>query len=247
MTQEEIQQIFNFDETHKFIFNHLDDNTLGIVAEILSVVDSQDFREFNPNAQFDLTDVPIPYQQLSRNAENNGLAMTEDVKAEVDKLLLDINKAGTNKEYPYVFCGFADDKEGYCAMRKMASGDGQTCQYDWQWIEKFVKENECMNIALFHTHPKPIDIQQNTLFNKYPEQLSELGVKSEGLNLSLSDLYAQMYLDNLIARNNPSLTSQSIVLMHTGNLVAFSTQNGVNLDCHQKLEQNKNAQEEFVM
>lgn len=78
----------------------MDNNTLGIVAEILSVVDSQDFREFNPNAQFDLTDIPIPYQQLSKNSENNRLAMTDNVTEEMENLLIDINKVGTNREYP---------------------------------------------------------------------------------------------------------------------------------------------------
>lgn len=260
MTQEEIKELFHYDDTHKYIYDHLDDNTLGIVIEILSVLDKQDFKEFNPNAKFDWRDIPIPHSQLTSGQSQNGLEMTEEVSLEMQKLLVDINEKGTNKEYPYMFCGFTDDSAGYCAMRKMPVGDDTSCNYEWKWIEDLIKEqkepihlgektlyNVDMKIALFHTHPNPLGEKQPTLFNKYPKELEALGVKPNGLNLSLSDLYAQMYLEMLINKHNSNITAESLVLMHTGDLIAFSTQNGVQLSGSKTIEPLATAEDEIEM
>lgn len=247
MTQEEIREIFHYDDTHKYIYDHLDDNTLGIVIEILSKLDKQDFKEFNSNAEFDLTSVPIPYSQLASGHSQSGLEMTEEVSLEMRKLLVDINEKGTNKEYPYMFCGFTDDSAGYCAMRKMPVGDDISCDYEWKWIEKFIIDNKDMNIALFHTHPNPLGEKQPTLFNKYPKELEALGVKPNGLNLSLSDIYAQMYLEMLINKHNSNITAESLVLMHTGDLIAFSAQNGVQLNGSKTIEPLATAEDELSL
>ena len=89
-------------------------------------------------------------------------------------------------------------------------------------------------ISIFHTHPKPI--KHNTLYNKYKEILEKFGVKPDGLNLSLSDIYANQYLDMLCKKYNKNdILPQSTILMHDGTLISFSTKNGVHLTIEYQL------------
>lgn len=225
------------------------------------MLDKQDFKEFNPNDKFDSRDIPIPHSLLISGQSQNGLEMTEEVSLEMQKLLVDINEKGTNKEYPYMFSGFTYDSAGcYCAIRKMPVGDDTSCNYEWKWIEELIKEqkepihlgekalyNVDMKIALFHTHPNPLGEKQPTLFNKYPKELEALGVKPNGLNLSLSDLYAQMYLEMLIKKHNSNIKTESLVLMYTGDLIAFSTKNGVQLNGSKTIDLLATAEDELSM
>lgn len=246
MTQEEIEKIFHYDKTHEFIYEHLDDNTLSVVKQILSVCNAQDFKEFSKEAKFDLTDVPIPISIIPNADVFHEPRMTKEVSEKLQKLLDTINAENTNKEYPIFLAGFSDDIEGYSATREMSIGNETSCQYDWKWIKNFVKQNGDMDVSIFHTHPNPLGIKQETLYNKYPNELAQFGVKPNGLNLSLSDIYAQMYLELIIEKSNPTISSESLVLMYDGNLIAFSTQNGVKCNSETTIKSLSNENKELV-
>lgn len=241
MTVDEIKQIFAHNPTNKYIVARLDDNALGIIADILSNVDSNDFKEINPNGQFDLTDIPIPYELLDQKENAKPQQRSEEIDNEINTLLEDINKEGSNFEYPYAFNG---QNGSISNIEKMPAGERQACQYDWSYINDFIKNNDNAELNLFHTHPKPIGQEHNTLFNKYPDQLSALGVKPQGLNISVSDLYAQMYLEGLVKQSGKNISTQSTILMHDGALVSFSTQNGINLTENKKLERSQIKEEQ---
>ena len=245
MTEEQMLNICSANDTNLFIYASLDKETRKLCEDMLLKLDANDFKEINPDAVFDFTWLPIPYDKLEKSTQDNQITYGSNVQQEFKNLFKNINKKGTNREYPYVFYDQKEGKEEN-EIHKMANGDSEKCDYDWEWIRNFVKEHKGTNMTLFHTHPNPLGKQQKTLFNKYSEELREFGVKPNGLNLSLSDIYAQMYLEMIISANNPNLTSQSLVLMHTGELVAFSTKNGVKLEHYKKLEQNKNTQDEFI-
>ena len=239
MNINEIKQILSHNPTNKYIVSQLDDNTFGMIADILSNVEAKDFKEINPEGQFDFTDIPIPHEMLEKKENSKPIKRSQEIEEEIKKLHDQINKEGTNLEYPYVF----DGKENQISnIEKMPAGASQACNYDWNYINNLIKNQDNTNITLFHTHPKPSGQEHNTLYSKYPEKLSALGVKPQGLNLSVADIYAQMYVDKLIKDNGKNITAQSTVLMHDGSLVSFSTQQGLALTEDIKLKQNKEQQ-----
>ena len=70
-------------------------------------------------------------------------------------------------------------------LKLFTTGTSQTCKYDLDFIEEYIKgADKKINISLLHTQPNPLDKQQTTLYNKYTETLSRLGVEPNGLNIS---------------------------------------------------------------
>ena len=94
-----------------------------------------------------------------------------------------------------------------------------------------------------HTHPAPLGKEYNTLFNKYKDKLSQLGIKPDGLNLSLADVNIQLVVDNAIKKMGKNVSLESVVLMHDGSLVSFSTNNGLTLTHESQLERHKEEAE----
>jgi len=89
---------------------------------------------------------------------------------------------------------------------------------------------------LLHTHPNPLDKQHNTLYNKYPEKLSVLGVQPNGLNISLADIYAGQYLQMLVEKHGKEIDTESTILMFDGTLISFSTNKGITLTNEVQIE-----------
>lgn len=237
MTDEQMFTICSANPTNRYICQHLDEKTLDLCIEMLLKLDANDFKEINSNADFDFSCLPIPYTSLE-NAQQNGHQpnFSSKVKKELDRLLKAINTTGTNLEYSYLLTGSKKNNE-YTDYEPMKVGLSQTVEYDWQRIEDFIKKcDKDVKVSIFHTHPKPINQQHNTLYNKYKEILEKFGVKPDGLNLSLSDVYANQYLDMLCKKfGRDEITPESTVLMHDGTLISFSTKNGVELTDNHKL------------
>lgn len=235
MTIEEIFKIANANATNKFITQHLDNETLEIIISIMEKLDSSCFKEINPDAEFEFTDIPIPYKLL-----NKGDGKQTKISAELHKqfsgLLQKINEKDTNIEYPFVMRSLEDNDE-YSKLKPFDNGGLQTCSFDWEWIEDYIKNLDGkIKLSLLHTHPNPLDHQHNTLFNKYPEILSECKVQANGLNISLEDVYACQYLQMLAEKYNKEIEVESCILMFDGTLISFSTKNGLTLTSEFKID-----------
>ena len=166
---------------------------------MLLKLDANEFKEINPRAEFDFSCLPIPYASLKRINNNEKTTYSQTIKHKLGELLNAINKEGTNLEYSYLFTGKGSNKNNnYNNYEPMKVGLSQSVQYDWKRIEECIKQsNKGSTLSIFHTHPKSIKQQHNTLYNKHKEILEKFGVKPDGLNLSLSDIYANQYLDML--------------------------------------------------
>lgn len=235
MQLEDIFQIANANPTNKYITQHLDENILGYIIEVLEKLNKDDFKELNENGAFEFGDIPIPYRQLVKTS-NEQTTFSQDLKECFYKYLSHINTKGENIEYPLIMWSDKNSKE-YSNIKEFKVGTSQTCQYDWDWIEESIKNaDDKIKISLFHTHPNPLDKQQHTLYNEYTEQLSSLGVLPNGLNISLADIYASQYLQMLAEKYAKDIETESTILMFDGTLISFSTKNGVVLTSENKLE-----------
>ena len=241
MTNEEIFKIITANPTNKFIIQHLNKDTIDLVLEIMSKLDAGDFKEARPDAEFDFSDIPIPYEKIGKESTSQ-TGFSADVQGKFSQLLAKINQEGTNIEYPFVIKTDENSNE-YSKMKEFATGSSQTCNYDWKWIEDYIKNADGkMSFSLLHTHPNPLNRQHNTLFNKYSKELSEIGVKPNGLNISIADVYAEQYLEMLIKKYGKEISAGSTILMHDGSLISFCTKNGLTLTNEQKIE-NANKKE----
>lgn len=243
MTEQEIKQIFLCDNTHREIWKRLGKEGQSLVCEILTELPADEFKELNPLAAFDITDVPIPYSRLICS-NKSALKLTSELESKMSELLQDINTAEKNLEYPFAFIGLDGDEVDYFAEKPMDVGTGQACTYDWQWIEQFVANpnNAGTKLAIFHTHPNSLGASHNTLYNKYPQILNKVGVMPDGLNISLSDVYVMQYLDMLIEKHNAKITPEALILMHNGELVSFSSTGGLQLTGKKTYEKSLNNQ-----
>ncbi|MBE5746205.1 MAG: hypothetical protein E7359_02840 [Clostridiales bacterium] len=240
MTELDIEKIVNANSSNKYFFEHLDINTQNLVKDILIKLDAEDFVEINEDAQFDITCIPIPYDKLNCDKFNFNKKplLSKVLQDKTDKLLTDINTKGKNYEYPYILCGLSEEDEKYTDRLKMNSELKQTsCSYDWKTINSFLNQDlQDVNFALFHTHPNLFNEKYNTIAEKYKEELKEFDIKPNGLNLSLSDIFVNLYLEMLVEKRNNNISVQSVVLMHDGTLLSFSTKDKVSLDSLEKLE-----------
>ncbi len=246
MTEEQMFKICSATPTNRYICQHLDEKTLDLCIEMLLKLDADDFKEIDSNAEFDFSCLPIPYSNLeSAQQDRQQPTFSTEVKRELDKLLNAININETNLEYSYLLTGSSKNNI-YTNFKPMKVGMSQSVEYDWQRIEDFLKQcDKDFILSIFHTHPKPINQQHNTLYNKHKETLEKFGVKPSGLNLSLSDIYANQYLDMLCKKfGRDEITPESTVLMHDGTLISFSTKNGVKLTSEHKLVLNKQDEEQ---
>lgn len=236
METEHIIRMIKYNSTHDYIFSRLDTNLRNYILEMLKRLDAADFKEIYDNGTFEFSDLPIPYDVLNSKTNKN-ISFSNEIRAEFSGLLQKINKEGTNLEYPYVLVG----KNGeFSTINAMQAGGKQSCGYDWQKITELVNNLEDGSlVAIFHTHPKAIGEEHKTLFNKQTKVLEELGVKPNGLNLSLADIYACQYLDGIVKKTGKNISVQSVVLMHDGTLVAFSTQNKPQLNLLMNVKENK--------
>ena len=234
MTFDEVVKILYNNPTNIYICQHLDDKTLDYVMQVLEKLPANDFKELNQNAKFDLLDLPIPYQNLQKS-ELKSCTFSPEINKQFSNLMDLINKENTNIEYPFLFAGYENE---YTGFEQFPNGKKQECVYDWTYIENVIKQsNGKINLSLFHTHPNPLNEQHETLFNKYPDELSKLGVKPNGLNISLADVYAEQYLENLVQKYQKDISCESSILMHDGTLICFSSQNGLVLTNEQTLDQ----------
>lgn len=249
MTEEQMLNICSANLTNRYICEHLDDKTMDMCMDMLLKLDANDFKEINPNAEFDFSWLPIPYDKINKGSQAKRTTYSPKVKQEFEKLLKLINEEGTNKEYSYMLVGLKEDCETYTDFSPMLIGSNQAVDYDWKKIEVFLKGDlQDINFSIFHTHPKAIGEEHKTLYNKYKMIFKEFGVKPDGLNLSLSDIYANQYLDMLCQKcERGNLTCESTVLMHDGTLISFSTKNGVELTGEQKLELKKEKEERLEL
>lgn len=236
MKTQHIIRMIKYDSTHDFIFDHLDSNLREYVVELLENLDWTYFKEIVSNGEFEFYDLPIPYEKIAKN--NNKLtSFSDNINSQLKTLLSKINKEGTNVEYSY----FLVDGNGtgeYTEMIEMPVGKKQNCTFDWQKISEYISTiPNGSSLALFHTHPKAIGQEHKTLYNK-DNRLKNFGVKPEGLNLSLADVYACQYLDVLAKRTGKKINVQSVVLMHDGTLVAFSNNEKPSLDLVTKFKLN---------
>lgn len=223
----------------------------------LSLLNAEDFKEINPSAPFEYDDLPLPVGNLptvnSGTSQENKYSRT--IKKQLFKTLAEINntradqKTPTNHEHPGVLIGKKGEAATYSELKSCGKGQKQTCNYDWDEIEKIIKQTtEPTHLALFHAHPKPTEgTTHNTLFNKYPDTLKSLGVRENGLNLSLADVATLQYLNHLVSNSNKQqlITTESIVLMHNGELIGFNTtQNGLVKTSQNQLTLQKTATSE---
>lgn len=241
MTDEQVFAICYANATNRYVCQHLDGVTMDLCVSILMELDANEFKEINPDAEFDFLCLPIPYDKIAGFDGAGQTNYSPNVQKEFDKLLDLINKEGTNKEYSYALIGLQEENEKYSGIYSMNVGSSQSVEYDWNRIQEFLQSDQKnVNFSIFHTHPKAISEQHNTLFNKHQEIFEEFGVRPDGLNISLSDIYANQYLDMLCAKyGRDDITCESTILMHDGALISFATKNGVELTGQQYFEKNK--------
>lgn len=244
MKIDDVCRIMDYNKVNSALCDALDDRTLGIVADILQHLPAEDFIELNPNVSetekskmFSLFDVPIPIGSLQSNKDETK-HFSQSVNQEFVDLLGKINKEGTNVEYPYALFG---ENNGYNQAHKMYDPNNieklgkQAVEYDSLWLSEFVSKNDNVSLALMHTHPAPINKEHNTLYNKHQEILSQLGVRPDGLNISLADVNTQFVVGNQIKNMGKNIQFESVILMHDGSLVSFSMDNGLNLTCNKQI------------
>lgn len=243
MTIEEIARIIKANPTNNFIFNNLDTNTKDIVIDLLLEVDSNDFKELNSDGKFEFSSLPIPYEKLETKSDpEHNLTFSHSLIIKMQELLNKINSQNENYEYPALFFRTESYEEKYNNGKSMSNNLHKTnCSYDWLEIKRLlskVKDGNEKNftIALFHTHPNLFGEKYGTLFEKYEKQFTKLGIKPSGLNISLSDIYANMYLDNMLKENHLPQIAESIILMHDGRVISFVTNNGINITENNTLE-----------
>ncbi len=229
MTIDEMAEVIKASRTNKYIFKHLDDNGMDILIKVMELLDKNDFKEVNPNGRFTFMDIPMPYDQLNRRQAHKKREYSSTVMTEIRGLLNIINHPEKSREYPYVFSGTYDDSVTYFDIKKMQAGSSRACSYDWAWIEEHIKKTPENALAIFHTHPNIESKNLLTIFNAYPK-LAEVGVKPNGRNISIADLYANMYVDMLVKKYNKNIKTESHILMYTGELVTFSTRDGIVLE-----------------
>ena len=250
MTDEQVSLICNANPTNRYICKRLDEKTLNLCKAMLSKLDANEFKEINPDAKFDITWLPIPIESIKNGENLKDAKYSDEVNKEFQTLLKAINHKGTNFEYSYVLIGMQTEEEKYSDAYIMYKGGTQAVNYDWKRIEEFLKKDlRNVNFSIFHTHPKAIGAEHKTLYNEHKEIFEEFGVKPDGLNLSLSDIYANQYLDMLCEKYGKDYNIESTVLMHDGTLISFSTRDGVKLTSEQKLELNtqKNEEQELIL
>lgn len=232
MTIEEIAKIIKANPTNKFIFNNLDDGTKDIIIELLTEVSPNDFKELNSSGKFEFMSLPIPYEKLKiKSTAQNNLIFSYDFTRKMKKLLSKINSENENYEYPALFYRIDTSDYKYACWEGMSDELHKThCSYNFSKIETLlnkVKDKENFAIALFHTHPNLSKEKYGTLFEKYEKEFAKLGIKPNGLNISLADIYANMYLNKMLKEHNLPQIAESIILMHDGKVVSFATDDGI--------------------
>lgn len=243
MTIEEIAKIIQANSTNKFIFNHLDENVQNIIIDLLTEVDANDFKELNDEGNFEFSSLPIPFGKLTlKPVDEQNPTYSYNLLDKIQGLLSKINCKNENYEYPSLFYRIGNYDEKYNTSINMSNNLQKTyCSYDWATIKQLLEtvkadDKDNFTIALFHTHPNLFGEKYGTLFEKYEEQFSKLGVKPNGLNISLADIYANMYLDNMLRELGLPEVAESIILMHDGRVVSFTTNKGVALTGNSMLE-----------
>lgn len=212
---------------NRYLFHTLDLDSVDLIARVMEVLPAKAFQELNKDADFEIVNVPLPISSLPKSESD--IKFSKEIENEIKSLLPLLSTDGTNLEYPYAFLG--ENGDVLSKMYKMEVGESESCAYDWDWIENEIATNESLtDIALFHTHPKEISTPHKTLYNKYPMELKKVGVEADGLNLSVSDIYANIYLDYLALKYDREVKTHSLVLMHNGKLIDFSTSNGIKLE-----------------
>lgn len=251
MTFDEALAIISHNETNRAICRTLDEDTQDFVCQLLEKLNAEDFKELSPSGEkqendkkFDLTDIPIPLSMLKQNPSGKELRFSFAVENTFKMLLKEINTEGTNIEKPFLLECSKDDGI-FDAMGNVSPQDitlseeekHQECQYDWDKILSHVQTcKDGDSIAILHTHPAPLGIKHKTLYNKYPQILSEMGVQPNGLNLSLADIHVLMYLEEKAREMGKNIDFSSVVLMHDGTLATFSLKNGTTLESIRKIE-----------
>ena len=239
MTIEECTKIAYANPTNSYITEHLDDNTLGLVISILEKLDASNFKELNPNAPFDYTDIPIPYQQLQKSQQQT-TNFSSTLRKCFDDCLKAINQEQTNVEYTSILKS-NENSNKYCKIKPFQKGSTQACSFDWNEIENIIKNSDTsFKLSLLHTHPNPLKDEFNTLYNSNKKVLSELGVKPNGLNVSLADVYSLQYLQMLTEKHNKKIETESTILFYDGTLISFSSQHGIQLTSERNLNLEKN-------
>ena len=235
MTEADILKIASANATNRYISQHLDGLTTMFILELMENLDANDFKEINPDGQFEFNDIPIPYGMLTK-ARTPKQEISEKVKNRMSEVLSLINENRTNLEFPFLLESSANSQE-YSILLPFSSGGSQSCSYDWKMIEKKIAESEGRTkMSLLHTHPNPLGTKHQTLFNKYPEIMAKMGVKPDGLNISIADIYAQQYLEMLVEKYGKDIETESTILMHDGKLISFETKDGVKLTSQQEIE-----------
>ena len=213
--------------------------SLTTVLDMLENLDGNNFSELNPDAEFDFYCLPIPISNV-KNKNSEGLVLSQNVMDEFDILLNKINTENTNIEYPYLL--IAEDGKEYNKVIPFEAKNKQTCTYNWEFIEEYIKNcNDNVKIALFHTHPNPLNEEHQTLYNQNKEILEKFNVQPNGLNISMADVTLTLNLQNIVNKHNKSanILTESVILMHDSNLIAFSTQNNLQLTHNQSLQKTK--------
>lgn len=235
MTEAEAIKILTANNTNRYITENLNPEISDFIIETLLEMKAKDFKELNAKGGFEFGDLPIPYKMLEK-FQGEQTHYSNDLRIEFHKLLNLINEKGSNIEYPYVMTG--EEVRGYLSLKPFEVGSSQACEYDWNWIEGYIKNaKDGTKISLLHTHPNPLDKKHNTLYNKYPKQLAKLGVQPDGLNISLADIYAGQYLQMLVEKYGKNIETESTILMFDGMLISFSTKNGITLTEESSLKQ----------
>lgn len=237
MENQDVFSVIKANETNKLIFNGLGKEKQLDTLEMLSVLPSNAFKELNAGGEFTFDDLPVPLVEDKSTFVDDGVTYSEEIKKEIASLLSMINDPATALEYPYLFYGTGKDAS---KIEQFKTGGTQTCSYDWDKITEVVRSlNDGDNICLFHTHPKPFGSKHKTLASTYPDELKEFGVKQDGLNLSVSDLYLIEHLEKIAKENGKELNISGMVLMHTGEVVSYKVEDGYKQQYIKRIDQSR--------
>lgn len=250
MTDEQILDICTANKNNVLAYHGLDNKTQEMCLSMLMALDANEFKEFNKDAEFEFLDLPVPIAQLDATSAS-AATFTPDIQDDMNKLLILINKEGTNLEYPFVLSGEKEGEAKYDRFEYIPQGGSmgelqtQSVSWDNQKLNEKLREVENGgSFSLFHTHPKPIDQQHKTLYNQHQELFAQFGVKPDGLNLSLADVAGVAAIDQYFKQVGKDVVPESTILMHDGSLVSFSTRDGLKLTSQLNLQLDRAVERE---
>lgn len=197
----------------------------------------QNNNEVFSNRNMDITDTPI--SPVTLDDDYTPVLLDADVMKEYKKMIKLINNPETAKEYSYVLLGkLASLGDEACYLVDKIIGcnldegmlDSRETHIDNKKLTEIIAYAIYKGynfISLGHTHPLISEEEkQVTIANYLSEEIKQREfIREAGLNLSLQDFVSYETLYQYFV-SYPNIRTSETVIMHNGEMVMFSKQNG---------------------